>query len=131
MATEDIIEYVETVIVPSLDRSKTEAILARSDQLATSAMRAMDRSRKASIMAGIEAEANKASSRLRDAAWKHIWNCSQAEAWKMSWVLAAFGQAVATVDIVGDNGYSMDDYAALVEPFSAGFPDFPIPRKGI
>ncbi len=61
------------------------------------------------------------------AAWSHVWAASQGEALAISLILARVGVGVATVDLVGDGEYGIEDYIALVEPWVVGFPDFPLP----
>ena len=123
-----ILEYIEEVMLPRLDRDRAERILSRA-RGCVDGYGAQHRAITAARMNGIEAEAIEASERLRAASWDTIWDSTQTEAWLMSWVMSRVGLAIATIDHVGDGHYQVQDYLDLIDPFSAGFPDFPIPTK--
>lgn len=127
VTAENIVVYVENTLIPLLNQSRVEAILAKAsfpEQISAS-----HRAHKAAMRGGVESLAIRLSERLRSAAWKHVWGGTQNQAFELSWVLAAVGMGIATVDLVGDGEYTIEDYIVLVEPWVSGFPDFPLPVK--
>lgn len=127
MTAENVIAYVERTLIPLLTQERVDAILAKASM--PEQIRASHRAHKAAIRGGAEREAVRFSERLRSAAWTHVWGGTQNQAYKLSWVLAAAGMGIATVDLVGDGEYTIEDYIVLVEPWASGFPDFPLPVK--
>lgn len=129
MATSDLVAFIRDSHLPSLDRRRMEEILAdaRIDRVGT--MQASRRAHHAAISAGIEKDAVIASEELRSLAWGTMWDSTQTEAFELSWVLARLGMGLATIDLVGTDGYTIEDYILLVRPWTLGFPEFPLPRK--
>ena len=129
MTIDDVISFVYNVQMPELTKEKMHAVLAEAAKDAVDAHGAASRAHKAAIAAGIESQVVIASEKLRHGAWEHMWPSTQVEAMELSWVLARLGTALATADLVGTNGYTIEDYAMLVKPWAAGFPAFPIPTR--
>lgn len=127
MSAENVLAYVEHTLMPMLNHDRVLAILAEARKV--DGVEANHRAHRAAIMAGIEADAVRYSERLRARAWSSIWDGTQVEAWEISWVLARLGMGIATLDLVGNEGYSIEDYIALVQPWVSGFPEFPLPVK--
>lgn len=128
MSAENVIWYVENVLIPKLTPERARDIFdaaKREGDVSSPSHNAQ----RAAISAGIESEAVRFSERLRAAAWSIVWSDSQVEAWEMSWILSRAGMGIATLDLVGTESYSVNDYIALVQPWVSGFPDFPIPVK--
>jgi len=131
VTSENVIDFIEHTLVPRLTKERVRAIIGKSDgiQRMAQASLSMSKAIRAARVAGIETDAVRASERLRKAAWSHVWDHSQAEALAISFILSRVGYGVATVDLVGDGEYSIEDYINLVEPWVSGFPDFPLPVK--
>lgn len=129
MTSENIIEYIENALIPLLDRDRAEAILATNHETRSAAQRAYDRAHRAAMVHGEEHEAVVAVRKLQDAMWAHIWDSTQGQALSMSYVLARLGMGVATAHLVGTGEYGIEDYIALVKPWTSGYPDFPLPTK--
>lgn len=127
MTAQNVIEFVEHTLLPKLNPERTKAILAASRKADTRA--ANTNAHRAAVRAGRESEAIRFSERLRNATWHTCWEGTQVEALEISIVLARAGMAIATVDLVGDGEYSIEDYINLVTPWVSGFPDFPLPVK--
>lgn len=131
MSAENVIEYIEETLIPKLTPQRARAIIASGytiRDIARASLASMHAMRVAREM-GLETEVMRYSERLRKAAWNHIWSHSQGEALSISLILARVGVGVATVDLVGDGEYTIEDYIALVEPWMTGFPEFPLPVK--
>lgn len=121
------LDYVEQRMVPRLTPERVKVILAANAEEDNTG--AMMRAQRAAQATGIESDAVRASENLRAAAWSVMWGGTQGEAWAISWVLAKVGMGIATIDLVGTNGYTIEDYIALVQPWARGFADFPLPVK--
>lgn len=131
MTAENVLDFIEHTLVPKLNAERASRIITASGGVrkVAAASASMLRAVRAARIAGVESDAVRASERLRRAAWSSVWNHSQGEALAISLVLARVGYGVATVDLVGDSEYSIEDYINLVEPWVSGFPDFPLPVK--
>ena len=131
MSAENVVDYIEHTLIPRLTPERARAIIAGGYTMRDIA-RASVASNHAMRVAreyGLETDVLRFSERLRKAAWSHVWSTSQGEALSISLILARVGVGVATVDLVGDGEYTIEDYIALVEPWVIGFPDFPLPVK--
>ncbi len=131
MSADNVIEYIETTLIPRLTPERARAIMAHGHTMQAIARGhiASNRALKAAREVGAEMDVLRVSERLRKGAWSHVWAESQGEALAISMILSRVGVGVATVDLVGDGEYNIEDYIALVEPWVAGFPDFPLPVK--
>lgn len=127
MSAENIVEYVEGTLLPMLTHDRVLAILAAEKEV--DGADANYRAHRAAIQGGIEAYAIRVSERLRAKAWDTIWDGTQVEAWNIARVLSRLGMGIATLDLVGNEGYGIEDYIALVQPWVSGFPEFPLPVK--
>lgn len=127
----NIAEYIEHTLVPKLTPQRARAITATGYTMRAIARAhiASQRALRAAREAGMEVEVLAVSERLRKSAWSHVWAESQAEALAISMILTRVGVGVATVDLVGDGEYGIEDYIALVEPWTVGFPDLPLPVR--
>lgn len=131
MTAENVVEYIETTLIPKLTPQRARAIMATGHTMRAIARGhiASNRAMKAAREVGLETDVLRISERLRHGAWSHVWADSHGEALAISLILARVGVGVATVDLVGNDEYGIEDYIALVEPWVAGFPDFPLPVK--
>jgi len=131
VSAENVVEYIEHTLIPKLTKERATKIIAASGGMKkmAAASLALIHATRAARVAGIESDAVRFSERLRKAAWTHVWDHSQGEALAISLILARVGYGVATVDLVGDGEYGIEDYINLVEPWVSGFPDFPLPVK--
>lgn len=131
MSAENVVEYIESTLIPKLTPQRARAIMAHGHTMRAIARGhiASNRALKAAREMGMEVEVLRVSDRLRKGAWNHIWADSHGEALAISMILARVGVGVATVDLVGDGEYNIEDYIALVEPWVSGFPEFPLPVK--
>ena len=131
MTAENVVDYIEHTLIPRLTKERVQKITNERGGIRkmAAATVSMNRAIRAARVAGIESDAVRASERLRKAVWSHVGDYSQAEALAVSLILARVGYGVATVDLVGDGEYDIEDYINLVEPWVVGFPDFPLPVK--
>lgn len=131
MSAENVVEYIETTLIPKLTPQRAKAIMMQGHTMRAIARAhiASNRAMRVAREMGLETEVLRVSERLRKGAWSHIWAESQGEALAISMILARVGVGVATVDLVGDGEYSIEDYIALVEPWVSGFPEFPLPVR--
>lgn len=124
------IDFILGQQVPRLDRERARLIMLAANLNVgqhLSERRALDATR---LVPGMERQAVAASEDLRKAIWDVIWDSSWADAWILSWIIAQCGIGVSTVDMVGNAGYSVEDYTVLVGPWlMGGFPDMPFPRE--
>mgnify|MGYP001611595514 CR=1 FL=1 len=129
MTAENVVEYIEHTLIPKLTPERARAIMAAGHTMRDIARGhiASQRALRVARTFGLESDVMEYSERLRNAAWSHVWAESQGEALAISLILARVGVGVATVDLVGDGEYGIEDYIALVEPWVVGFPDFPLP----
>lgn len=131
MTAENVIEYIEETLIPKLTPERARVIMAHGHTMRAIALAqtASARAMRSARSVGLETDVLRVSERLRKGAWTHVWAGSHGEALAISLILARVGVGVATVDLVGDGEYTIEDYIALVEPWVAGFPDFPLPVK--
>jgi hypothetical protein len=131
VSAENVIDFIEYTLIPKLTRARAAQIIAASGgmQKMAAASASLIHATRAARTAGIESDAVRFSERLRKAAWSYVWDYSQGDALAISLILARVGYGVATVDLVGDGEYDIEDYINLVEPWVSGFPDFPLPVK--
>lgn len=129
MTAENVVEFIEGTLIPKLTPERAKAIMASGHTLRDIARGqvAQTRALRAARVLGLEVDVLRYSERLRRAAWSNVWSHSHGEALAISLILARVGVGVATVDLVGDGEYGIEDYIALVEPWVVGFPDFPLP----
>ncbi len=118
------IEFIRDHHIPALNPLRTVEIATRSER---HDYEAQSRALGAAKMWGMEEEAVRASEELRRAVWHAVWESTWVDAWRLSWVVARAGIGVATSDLIGLGDYTIEDYVALVAPWTAGFPDMPIP----
>jgi hypothetical protein len=125
------IEYVRDVQLPRLDRQR--AYNMRLWDVATELpgwVNGQTAAMHSTIGIGErEHQAVSSSEDLRKAVWETIWDSTWRDAWQVSWLIARAGLGYSTFDLVGNNNYTMDDYLALVGPWSAGFPEYPVPLE--
>lgn len=119
------IEFVRDEQVPRLTAMRATEITAR----AADARDAQDRAMAAARLWGREAETVLASEELRRAIWRVVWDSTWPDAWTMSWIASRAGVGLATQDLIGLGDYGIEDYVALVAPWTSGFPDLPIPYE--
>jgi hypothetical protein len=120
------VEFVRDRHIPALNPLRTIEINLRSENRDYDAQ---THALEAARMWGIEEEVIRASEDLRRAVWSAVWDSTWVDAWKLSWVVARAGIGLMTTDLIGLGDYTIEDYVALVAPWTAGFPDLPIPYE--
>lgn len=124
------IVYVANVQVPNMSEERARVIMTMSGfgkDLNLAQSRAFDAAR---TVGGREQQMVRASEHLRTGIWEVIWQARWEDAWKLSWIVARAGLGLATSDLVGTNGYTVEDYIELVGPWTTGYRDLPIPALG-
>jgi len=131
VSAENVVEYIESTLIPKLTQQRATAILMQGHTAHAIARGhiAANRALAAARSVGLETEVLRISDRLRKGAWTYVWAESHGDALAISLILSRVGVGVATVDLVGDGEYGIEDYIALVEPWVSGFPEFPLPVK--
>lgn len=120
------VAFVRDHHIPALNPLRTVEISLRSEHRD---YEAQSRALEAARMWGIEEDVVRASEELRRAVWEAVWDSTWVDAWRLSWVVARAGIGLMTTDLIGLANYSIEDYVALVAPWTAGFPDIPIPYR--
>lgn len=120
------VEFIRDKHIPALNPLRTIEIVTRSE---ARDYEAQSRALGAARMWGIEEEVVRASEELRSAVWQAVWDSTWVDAWRLSWTAARAGIGIATTHLIGLGGYSIEDYVALVAPWTAGFPDIPVPYE--
>lgn len=118
------VEFIRDRQVPVLNPLRTIEITKRSE---VRPYQAQTHALEAARVWGIEEEVVRASEELRRAVWSAVWDSTWVDAWRLSWTAAHAGIGIATTHLIGLGDYSIEDYVALVAPWTAGFPDIPIP----
>lgn len=118
------VEFVRDEHVPNLTALRADTITKRAE---TTPREAQDRALTAARLWGREEETVLASEELRHSIWSVVWDSTWPDAWVMQWIAARVGVGLATQDLIGLGGYTIEDYIELVAPWTSGFPDMPIP----
>lgn len=118
------VEFVRDNHIPALNPLRTIEITRRAEHRD---YEAQTHALQAAQMWGVEEQVIRASEELRRAVWNAVWDSTWVDAWKLSWVVARAGIGLMTADLIGLGDYTIEDYVALVAPWTAGFPDLPIP----
>lgn len=120
------VAFVRDIHVPALNPLRTTEIVLRAERRD---YEAQSRALTAARVWGIEEDVVRASEELRRAVWEAVWDSTWVDAWRLSWVVARAGIGLMTTDLIGLAGYTIEDYVNLVGPWTAGFPDMPIPYE--
>lgn len=118
------VEFIRDAHIPALNPLRTIEIATRSE---VRDYDAQTRALAAARMWRMEEEVVRASEELRQAVWRAVWESTWVDAWRLSWTAARAGIGIATTHLIGLGDYSIEDYVALVAPWTAGFPDIPVP----
>lgn len=118
------VEFIRDRHIPALNPLRTVEIHTRTtgDHFA-----AQTHALGAAQQWGMQEQVVMASEALRKAVWTAMWDSTWADAWRLSWVVSRAGIGIATTHLIGLGDYSIEDYVTLVAPWTAGFPDIPIP----
>lgn len=116
------IQYVRDVMIPSLDKERTEIILEYAKRQPEYSEGIQRRAFKAAQRAGGDRERQmvQASEDLRTAIWNVIWDSTWVDAWHLSWVVSRVGMGLSLVDLVHDDKFDRGDYINLVAPWLMG-----------
>lgn len=128
VVSDNVIEYIRDTLIPRMTSARAAAILMSTEENIRLSLASV-RATRAAREAGIEAEVLAAADSLRKAAWGIVWDSTQVEAFRISCILWNLGLGLATMDLVGSGEYGIEDYLVLVEPWVAGYPEFPLPVR--